>query len=182
MVLDSKTTDILFNSSGRAFDYVAERLKEERKRLGKDLNAPMSVEEKERNVLFVFQIPLKQKEIKKDVEKIYLSSGSYFPDSYDKSFLESSTVYNQSYGITNSTGQLKSVGKFNEKKSTNSTNSTNSTGLFNFIDSNNLNDIEDTAINLSNQSRGFGSAKKTVKKMVLVIKIKDLLKELEVWY
>lgn len=57
-VLNSNTSDILFNLKGMAYDFVAERLKEERKRLGKDLDAPMSEEEKERNVLFIYQIPL----------------------------------------------------------------------------------------------------------------------------
>ena len=57
-VLDAKTTDILFNKNGRAFDFVAERLKEERKRLGKSVDAPMSAEEQERNVIFVYQVPL----------------------------------------------------------------------------------------------------------------------------
>ena len=75
MVLNSNTTDILFNSSGRGFDFVAERLKEERKRLGKDLDAPMSTEEKERNVLFIYQIPLKQKIIPQ-IQKCYGSLDS----------------------------------------------------------------------------------------------------------
>ncbi len=57
-VLNSNTSDVLFNLKGMAYDFVAERLKEERKRLGKDLDTPMSEEEKERNVLFIYQIPL----------------------------------------------------------------------------------------------------------------------------
>lgn len=57
-VLDAKTTDVLFNKNGRKFDFVAERLKEERIRLGKNTEAPMTSEEKERNVIFVYQIPL----------------------------------------------------------------------------------------------------------------------------
>lgn len=57
-VLDSKTTDVLFNKNGRKYDFVAERLKEERKRLGKSLDEPMTNEEKERNVIFIYQIPL----------------------------------------------------------------------------------------------------------------------------
>ncbi len=76
-VLNSNTTDVLFNLEGLAYDFVAERLKEERKRLGKDLNAPMSEEEKERNVLFIYQIPLKVKEPErlKSVSKSVLKSG-----------------------------------------------------------------------------------------------------------
>lgn len=57
-VLDAKTTDILFNKNGRKYDFVAERLKEERIRLGKNIDEPMAQEEKERNVIFIYQIPL----------------------------------------------------------------------------------------------------------------------------
>ncbi len=90
-ILDSKTTDILFNSKSKAYDFVAERLKEERKRLGKDLNSPMSDEEKERNVLFIYQIPLKVKEperpkfVTKSPKASYISSltsSSVLYDSY----------------------------------------------------------------------------------------------------
>ncbi len=79
-VLNSNTTDVLFNLEGLAYDFVAERLKEERKRLGKDLDAPMSEEEKERNVIFIYQVPLKVKEPErpksflKSSIPIYLSS------------------------------------------------------------------------------------------------------------
>ncbi len=57
-ILNANTTDVLFNKNGRAHDFVAERLKEERKRLGKNTDEPMTSEEKERNVIFVYQIPL----------------------------------------------------------------------------------------------------------------------------
>jgi hypothetical protein len=57
-VLDAKTTDVLFNKNGRAHDFIAERLKEERKRLGKSLDTIMSTEEKERNIIFIYQVPL----------------------------------------------------------------------------------------------------------------------------
>lgn len=150
MVLDSKTTDILFNSSGRAFDYVAERLKEERKRLGKDLNSPMSSEEKERNVLFVFQIPLKQKEIR----RTKFNSGNYFSDSYSDSCLESDMIYNQSYKITNS----KSIGINYEK---------NSFDLFNSENVNNSSNYESNRKVLSNQSREHDIEKKSLKKIGL---------------
>jgi hypothetical protein len=57
-VLDAKTTNILFNKNGRAHDFIAERLEEERVRLGKAIDEPMSAEEKERNVIFIYQVPL----------------------------------------------------------------------------------------------------------------------------
>ncbi len=82
-VLNSNTTDVLFNLEGLAYDFVAERLKEERKRLGKDLNAPMSEEEKERNVLFIYQIPLKVKEPERPKSVLKSStSSSIIYDSY----------------------------------------------------------------------------------------------------
>jgi hypothetical protein len=57
-VLDAKTTDILFNKNGRAHDYIAERLKEERLRLGKSIEGELTQDEKERNVIFIYQVPL----------------------------------------------------------------------------------------------------------------------------
>lgn len=153
MILDSKTTDILFNSSGRSFDYVAERLKEERKRLGKDLNAPMSLDEKDRNVLFVFQIPLKQKETLSN-EKFGMSYNfSNLYDDFDSQIIypETATIHEQSYEIKKSSGQSKSSKIFNK----------------NLFNSNNFNDIEDKAVNLLNQSMVYGSEKKTVQKIGL---------------
>jgi hypothetical protein len=55
------TTQLYFNNAGEAANYVAERLKDERKRLGKDLDAKMDKDEEERNALMIFQIPLKTK-------------------------------------------------------------------------------------------------------------------------
>ena len=74
-VLDAKTTDVLFNKNGRSFDFVAERLKEERLRLGKNTEAPMTSEEKERNVIFVYQIPLVVP--KKEPRAQFMSFGGY---------------------------------------------------------------------------------------------------------
>jgi len=54
------TTQLYFNNDGEAANYVAERLKDERKRLGKDVDAKMDVDEQERNCLFIVQIPLEQ--------------------------------------------------------------------------------------------------------------------------
>lgn len=55
------TTQLYFNNSGDAANYVAERLKDERKRLGKNTEAKMDTDEQERNCLFIVQIPLEQK-------------------------------------------------------------------------------------------------------------------------
>jgi hypothetical protein len=53
---------IYFNKCGNKAPYVAERLADVRRTLRKSTTGDMSQEEKENNVLFIFQIPLKQKE------------------------------------------------------------------------------------------------------------------------
>jgi hypothetical protein len=59
--LANNSTSLFFNTAGKAANYVAERMKDERKRLGKAIEGKMSTDEAERNVLMIFQIPLKQK-------------------------------------------------------------------------------------------------------------------------
>lgn len=53
---------IYFNKCGNKAPYIAERLSDVRKASGKLISGSMSNVEKENNVLFIFQIPLKQKE------------------------------------------------------------------------------------------------------------------------
>ncbi|CAH6419272.1 Hypothetical protein HVR_LOCUS473, partial [uncultured virus] len=53
---------IFFNKCGQKAPYVGERLTDVRVAAGKSTEGPMTQEEKENNVLFVAQIPLKQKE------------------------------------------------------------------------------------------------------------------------
>jgi len=53
------TTALYFNKAGKAANFIAERLKEERKRLGKAVEGKMDQDEQERNALFIYQIPLK---------------------------------------------------------------------------------------------------------------------------
>lgn len=53
---------IYFNKCNKKAPYVAKRLKDVRAEAGKALEGDMDQEEKENNVLFIFQIPLKQKE------------------------------------------------------------------------------------------------------------------------
>jgi hypothetical protein len=55
-------TPLYFNNAGGACDYVAERLKDERKRLGKSIEGKMDQDEQEQNALIIFQIPLQVKE------------------------------------------------------------------------------------------------------------------------
>ena len=54
-------TDIYFNDNGTATNLKAKRLKDDRKERGVPIDGPMTTEEKNRNSLFVFQVPLKQK-------------------------------------------------------------------------------------------------------------------------
>ncbi len=61
-LLYEETSKLYFNNAGSAANYVAERLKDERKRLGKKTEGKMSTDEQERNALFIFQIPLKVSE------------------------------------------------------------------------------------------------------------------------
>lgn len=97
MILDNRTTDIYFNKNGKAHDFIAERLKEERIRQGKSTSDPMTNEEKQRNILFIYQIPLKTKSVPRSTNS-YGSIGSA----------------NKSYGgidsIFNSIGSIGSVG------------------------------------------------------------------------
>jgi len=53
------TTALYFNKTGNAANFIAERLKDERKRLGKEVEGKMDQDEQERNALFIYQIPLK---------------------------------------------------------------------------------------------------------------------------
>lgn len=54
------STSLFFNSAGQAANYVAERMKDERQRLGKTVEGKMDKDEEQRNCLLIFQVPLKQ--------------------------------------------------------------------------------------------------------------------------
>jgi hypothetical protein len=53
---------LYFNKKGRAFNFSAKRLSQDRKEKGKAVKGEMDADEQERNALMVFQIPLKVKE------------------------------------------------------------------------------------------------------------------------
>ncbi len=55
-------TDIYFNDNGTATNLKAKRLADDRKERGVPADGPMTPEEKNRNSLFIYQIPLKQKQ------------------------------------------------------------------------------------------------------------------------
>ena len=54
-------TDLYFNDKGTAVEFLAKRLQDDRKERGVAADAPMTAEEKDRNVLYLIQIPLKTK-------------------------------------------------------------------------------------------------------------------------
>jgi hypothetical protein len=60
-IIDSNDTKLYFNNNGKASNFLAKRLKDDRKERGVSLEGEMTHEEKERNALYIFQIPLKQK-------------------------------------------------------------------------------------------------------------------------
>jgi len=87
------TTALYFNNAGKAANYVAERLKDERERLGKAIEGKMDKDEQERNALFIYQIPLKvppQENILSIIEKVIYSMNQNFEklDSLDAMYVE----------------------------------------------------------------------------------------------
>lgn len=55
------STSIYLNDNNNAYNMRAERLTDDRKKRGVPLDGPMTDEEKNRNALFIYQIPLRQK-------------------------------------------------------------------------------------------------------------------------
>ena len=51
--------NLYLNENGTAYDFVAKRLEDDRKERGVSTKGPMTDEEKARNVIFIYQIPLK---------------------------------------------------------------------------------------------------------------------------
>jgi hypothetical protein len=87
-VIESGTTDLYFNNNGKGFTFLAKRLTQDRKERGVALEGEMTQEEKERNVIFIFQVPLKQKPVS-------ARSTSYFmTNNNNKKKSKSSIKYN----------------------------------------------------------------------------------------
>jgi hypothetical protein len=53
--------NLYLNENGIAYDFVAKRLEDDRKERGVDIKGPMTQEEKNRNVIYIYQIPLEIK-------------------------------------------------------------------------------------------------------------------------
>jgi hypothetical protein len=80
-------TSVYLNDNGNSYNMRAERLTDDRKKRGVPLDGPMTDEEKNRNALFIYQIPLKQKP--RVQERCYYPKSSAGPGKY---ILESCSV------------------------------------------------------------------------------------------
>ncbi len=65
-IINKYNQKLFFNKNGRAAYFKAQRLSEYRKKIGSNRTGKMNTKEKEKNMLFIFQIPLKQREIQRD--------------------------------------------------------------------------------------------------------------------
>lgn len=82
-VVHDNTTEIALNVAGTAHNLRATRLVDDRKARGVPLEGPMTAEERERNVIYVIQVPLKIKEREgRDMKGMFppgfIPSGSLF--------------------------------------------------------------------------------------------------------
>ncbi len=66
-----KREELYFDNSGDAHYYIARRLEDDRKMRNVSTTGEMTSEEKARNVLYIYQIPLKKKVMKRDVGREY---------------------------------------------------------------------------------------------------------------
>lgn len=73
-VVDNGKTSLRFNKNGKATNFVAKRLSEDRKDRGVETKGAMTTEEKQQNVLFIYQIPLKV------AERPRLSYGNFYTE------------------------------------------------------------------------------------------------------
>lgn len=60
-IIGKSTQKLYFNNNGRKASFVGQRLKDNRKERGVDLQGDMTKEEKEANMIMMIQVPLKQK-------------------------------------------------------------------------------------------------------------------------
>ena len=76
-IVKGQNCTLYFNKAGKNANYIAERLSDDRKRRGVSLEGAMTNEEKQRNALLIFQIPLIYKENTRKLE-----TSSYPPCEY----------------------------------------------------------------------------------------------------
>lgn len=103
-IVKGRECTLYFNKGGLNANYIAERLTDDRKRRGVPLEGAMTNEEKQRNALLIFQIPL----IYKKRETIYASPSNYNNTNvkkskylyYDGDILESMGMYPPNNGLS----------------------------------------------------------------------------------
>ncbi len=79
------SSPLYFNDNGKACNFIAERMKDVRKREGKSEATPITKDEEEKNCLFIYQIPLKYDESNvDDGECEYEKECCYFDDENEK--------------------------------------------------------------------------------------------------
>lgn len=61
IVITERTINLYYELKGKAANYVATRLRDDREKRGVPLDGPMTQEERDRNVLLILSVPLKQK-------------------------------------------------------------------------------------------------------------------------
>jgi hypothetical protein len=124
-VVTDRNQKLYFNKSNKAANYLAKRLTQDRKERSVALEGAMTEDEKDRNVLFVYQIPLKQKPAQSRGYDVF-NSNVYLEDS-----VPLSSVFMQQSG-----GMVKKITKGGQssqifKKLSNSKSLMNSTSAAN---------------------------------------------------
>lgn len=72
----SNRENLYFNRNGRKVSYLTKRLKQDRKERGVELEGKMTSEEEDRNAIIIYQIPLKQKDIRTFGSNPWMVSGN----------------------------------------------------------------------------------------------------------
>ena len=76
-IVKGRDCTLYFNKNGKNADFIAERLEDDRKRRGVPLKGEMTNEEKHKNAIFIYQIPLVQKYVRRPTECVYATNYSY---------------------------------------------------------------------------------------------------------
>lgn len=93
-ILESGRESLYFNDNGEAYDFVAKRLEDDRKERNVATKGEMTEEEKVRNLVYIYQIPLKV-----ETRRSYPMANSFSSISYD-SLEEEDGIYDSETGTT----------------------------------------------------------------------------------
>lgn len=89
----SNRENLYFNRNGRKVSYLAKRLKQDRKERGVAIEGKMTSEEEDRNVIIIYQIPLKQKQVLRGFGDSWIVNGT----SISGNELMGVRIYNDDY-------------------------------------------------------------------------------------